>query len=106
MTFRTFIRPECLGVDHLSYARISAICRLTSKLSCGATWRALCSCKGRDKLPRQLQRFVRRHRDNLDALSIDHTCHQPLSKLVAEITLAGTSLVDFGHDALFENDHC
>jgi hypothetical protein len=52
MTFRTFIRPECLGVDPLSYARISAICGLTSKLSGAAKRRSLQF----DHLPPKLRR--------------------------------------------------
>ena len=48
-------------------------CRLTSRLSCKTTRRALCSslCKGRDELACQLQPFVRRHRADLNAPKFD-----------------------------------
>ena len=48
-------------------------CRLTSRLSCGATRRALCVCKGRDELNRQLQPFVRRHATTRPKLTVSHT---------------------------------
>ena len=50
----------------------ASCCRLTSRLSCRATWRALCVCKGRDKLNGQLQPFVRRHRADVNAKKFDH----------------------------------
>ena len=48
-------------------------CRLTSWLSCRATRRAPCVCKGRDELSGQLQPLVRRHSTTGPKLTLSHT---------------------------------
>ena len=59
-------------------------CRLTSWLSCRATRRALCVCKGRDELNGQLQPFVRRHR----ACAREHERHSARIALASSATHA------------------
>ncbi len=50
----------CDEISHFDTPLSDSSCGITSRLSCQATWRAPCLCKGRDKLNGQLQPFVRR----------------------------------------------